>query len=207
MEELATHFLMLLGGDSVFHSNLRLAPSLKAQCESLPTFYGEVIKLWEKFSVCSKLTAEQILSEQLWNNKFIPSNSNSIDYPALKTKSLAIVRDLFSEDGSARTWENISQTYDLEPIDFLKWFGVLQSIPLSWKKIRSCTEILEGEEESNCGIEFEGKYIYKLLQKLYISYLSVASTIHRQQGNTFRENFRSSVLIHGRVSTYCQRKK
>ena len=106
------------------------------------------------------MTAEQILSEQLWNNKFILSNSKSIDYPALKTKGLAQVRDLFSEDGSARTWESISQMYDLEPTDFLKWLGVLQSIPPSWKKmIRSCTEISEGEEESNCRIEFEGKYI------------------------------------------------
>ena len=87
-------------------------------------FYSEVIKLWEKFSVCSKLTDERILSEQLWNNKFILSNSKSIDYPALKTKGLAQVRDLFSKDGSARTWESISQMYDLEPIDFLKWLGV-----------------------------------------------------------------------------------
>ena len=94
-----------------------------------------MIKLWENFSVCSKLTAEQILSEQLWNNKFILSNSKSTDYPALKTKGLAQVRDLFSKDGFARTWESISQMYDLEPIDFLKWLRVLQSIPPSWKKM------------------------------------------------------------------------
>ena len=87
---------------------------------AVAAFYGEVIELWEKFSVCSKLTAEQILSEQLWNNKFILSNSKSIDYPALKTKVLAIVRDLLSEDGSARTWESINQTYDPEPTDILK---------------------------------------------------------------------------------------
>ena len=134
MEGVATHFLLPLGRDSIFHLNLSLAPSLKAQCRGLPAFYSKMIKLWEKFSVCSKLTTEQILSEQLWNNKFIVSNSRSrsINYPALKTKGLAIVRDLFSEDGSARTLESISQTYDLDPIDFLKWLGVLQSIPLSW---------------------------------------------------------------------------
>ena len=122
------------------------------------------------------MTAEQILSEQLSNNKFILSNSKSIDYPALKTKGLPLVRDLFSKDGSARTWESISQIYDLEPIDFLKWLGVLQSIPPSGKKmIRSCTEISKGEEESNCGIEFEGKYIRiqqitpKIIYKLSVS--------------------------------------
>ena len=121
-----------------------------------------MIKLWEKFSVCSKWTAEQILLdlEQLRNNKFILSNSKSIDYPDLKTKGLAIVRDLFSEDGFARIWERINQTYELGPTDFLTWFGVLQSITLSWKKmIRRCTVILEGEEESNCWIEFEEKCI------------------------------------------------
>ena len=41
--------------------------------------------------------------------------------------------------------------------------------------IRSCTESLEGEEESNCGIEFEGKYIPrqqitpKIIYKLSVS--------------------------------------
>ena len=69
-KELAAHFLLPLdkgggGGDSIFHSNLTLALSLETKCESLLAFYSEVIKLWEKFSVCSKLTAEQILSEQL----------------------------------------------------------------------------------------------------------------------------------------------
>ena len=64
-KEFATYFLLPLGGDFVFNSILSLAPSFKAKCESLPAFYWEVIKLWEKFSVCSKLTAEQTLSEQL----------------------------------------------------------------------------------------------------------------------------------------------
>ena len=178
---MATHFLLPLGGDSVFHSNLSLAPSLRVQCKSHPAFYGEVIKLWEKFSVCSKLTAEQILPEQLWNNKFILSNSKSIDYSALWTKGLAIVRDLFSEDGSARTRESISQAYDLELIDVLKWLGVLQSIHLSWEKIiRSCTESLEGEKTVIEGLSLkESTYRYnKFLQKLDVSYLLEASTIH-----------------------------
>ena len=115
----------------------------------------------------------------------------------------------FSKDGSARTWESISQMYDLEPIDFLKWLGVLQSIPPSWKKmIRSCTEISEGEEESNCGIEFEGKYIrIQQITPKIIYKLSVSSKYNPPtQGNTFRENFRSPVLIYGRVSIYCQGK-
>ena len=139
--------LAIRGEDSVFHSNSSLTPTLKVQCESLPAFYGEVIKLWEKFSVSSKLTAEQIILEQPWNNKFILSNSNSMDYPVLKTKDLTILRDFFvkmdlREPGKA------SVKHDQEPTDFLKWLGVLQSLPLSWKKmIRNCTESLEGEEE------------------------------------------------------------
>ena len=62
----------------------------------------------------------------------------------------------FSKDGSVRTWESISQIYDLEPIDFLKWLGVLQSIPLSWKKmIRSCSEISVGEEKVIAGLSLK----------------------------------------------------
>ena len=120
MEGVSNLFSLAIRGRLCFHSNLSLAPSLKAKWESLPAFYSEVIKLWEKFSVCSKLTAEQILSDKLWNNKSILSNSKSIDYPALKTKGLALVRD-------CENLGSISQIYDLEPIDFLKWLGVLQS--------------------------------------------------------------------------------
>ena len=113
---------------------------------------GEISSLFKNWQL------NKYFQKKLWNNKFILSNSKRIDYQAFKTKVLVIVRDLFSKDGSARTFESISQTYDLEPIDFLKWLGVLQSIPLSWKKMtKSCTESLEGEKESNCGIEFEGK--------------------------------------------------
>ena len=76
-----------------------------------------------------------------------------------------------------RTWESISQTYDLEPIDFLKWFGVSQSIPLSWKKMtRSCTESLEVEEESNCRIEFEETGPIQQITPKIIYKLSVSST-------------------------------
>ena len=65
-KELATYS----HSDSVFYSNLSLVSSLTMQYESFPAFYSEVIKLCEKFVVCSNLTAEQILSEQLQNKIF-----------------------------------------------------------------------------------------------------------------------------------------
>ena len=49
MEGVSNLFSLAIRGDSVFHSNLSLVPSLKAKCESLPSFYSEVIELWEKF--------------------------------------------------------------------------------------------------------------------------------------------------------------
>ena len=117
-KELATYFLLPLGGGGggglCFSFKFKFAAKSRS---AVPALCGEVIKLWQKLSVFSKLTAEQILSEQLWYNKFILSNSNSIDYLVLRTKGLAIVRNLFSEDSSARTWESVSQTYDPEPID------------------------------------------------------------------------------------------
>ena len=75
--------------------------------------------------------------------------------------------------------------------------------------IRSCAEILEGEDESNCGVEFEGKYtsIQPITQKI-IYKLSVYSKCNPPTaGNTFCENFRSSVMIHGRVFIYCRGKE
>ena len=69
--------------------------------------------------------------------------------------------------------------HNLELIDFLNWLGVLQSIPQSWKKmLKSCTESLEGEEGSNCRIDFEVKYIpiEQIIPKIISQYKQYVSS-------------------------------
>ena len=40
----------------------------------------------------------------------------------------------FLEPGQNFNWETVSQEFSLNPVHFLKWCGVLKSVPSSWKK-------------------------------------------------------------------------
>ena len=74
--------------------------------------------------------------------------------------------------------------------------------------IRSCTEILEGEEGSNFGIEFEGKYIrIQQITPKIIYKLSVSSKYNPPTAREyFSRKFQIILLDTWKVSVYCQGK-
>ena len=77
-----------------------------------------------------------------------------------------------------KNWEIVSQEFNLNPVHFLKWYGVLKSIPSSWKKALRSHSVEESmiSDESQCGIEANGKFILingvtaKLVYNLCISH-------------------------------------
>ena len=72
------------------------------------------------------------------------------------------VSNLFDNEGELKNWETVSQEFSLNPIHFLKWYGVLKSIPGCWKKTLKGYNTEDNiliEEESQCGIEANGKFI------------------------------------------------
>ena len=71
------------------------------------------------------------------------------------------VSDLFDNEGELKNWETVSQEFSLNPVHLLKWYGVLKSIPSSWKKTLkgyNTEDNILGKEESQCGIEANGKF-------------------------------------------------
>ena len=88
------------------------------------------------------------------------------------------VGNLFDNEDELKNWETVSQEFSLNPIHFLKWYGVLKSIPSSWKKTLkgyNTEDNILSEEEGQCGIETNGKFIplnsvtAKLVYKLKVS--------------------------------------
>ena len=88
------------------------------------------------------------------------------------------VSNLFDNEGELKDWETISQEFSLNPIHFLKQYGVLKSIPSCWQKTLkgySTVDSILSEEESQCGTEANGKFIplnsvtAKLVYKLHVS--------------------------------------
>ena len=43
------------------------------------------------------------------------------------------VKNLMTEDGNLKLWENISCEFHLQLLQFMNWFGLLQTIPNNWK--------------------------------------------------------------------------
>ena len=120
----------------------------------------------------------QIATQSLWNNEFIHTKSSSLHDESLVSKGIMIMSNLFDNEGELKNWETISQEFSLNPIQFLKWYGVLKSILSCWKKTLkgyNTEDNILSEEESQCGIEGNGKFIplnsvtAKLVYKLHVS--------------------------------------
>ena len=175
---LANHLLSPVGGEAVFHTNLCLLERFRQIPNDLPLFYKELVLTWEKYSVSKSLTVGQIVIQSLWNNKFIHTKSKSLYDESLVSKGIMTVSNLFDNEGELKDWETVSQEFSLNPIHFLKWYRVLKSIPSSWKKTLkgyNTEDKILSEEESQCGIEANGKFIplnsisAKLVYKLHVS--------------------------------------
>ena len=62
LKALAQKVLGKRDSDYIFHSNLKLSKSSVKAVRELPSFYRELILLWEKISGCSKLNNSGIRS-------------------------------------------------------------------------------------------------------------------------------------------------
>ena len=120
----------------------------------------------------------QIATQSLWNDKFLHVKSNSLYDESLVSKGIMTVSNLFDNEDELKNWETVSQEFSSNPVHFLKWYGVLKSIPSSWKKTLkgyNTEDNILSEEESQWGIEANAKFISlnsvtaKLVYKLHVS--------------------------------------
>ena len=68
---MANQLLSQVGDDAIFHTNLYLSDNFKQQTNKLPLFYKELINVWEKMSKFENMNDNDILTQSLWNNKFV----------------------------------------------------------------------------------------------------------------------------------------
>ena len=130
LKALAQKILEKCDSGYIFHSNLELSKSSVKAVRELPSFYGELILLWEKISDCSKLNNRGILPQYLWNNLCIASSLNETLFcQNLIRKNIRFVIDLIDVNGRLKSWDEISNEFNLGPIEFLEWYGIIQSIP------------------------------------------------------------------------------
>ena len=90
-----------------------------------------------------------ILSQNLWNNKFITRNSYSKVYADLLSKGIKTVSDLCNPVGLLESWQSISQKFGLENANFISWYSTVQCIPREWKEFIRHTSNLPADNFSD----------------------------------------------------------
>ena len=49
-------------------------------------------------------------------------------------KNIRFVIDLIDVNGRLKSWDEISNDFNLRPIEFLEWYGIIQLILSNWKE-------------------------------------------------------------------------
>jgi len=96
-------------------------------------FYAECLTLWSRFNTTLPVQVEDIMEEIVWNNKNILVNKKSCYYSDLVDVGMHRIRDMVRADGSFYTWSDL-QLKGLQSKNFLLWHGLIDAIPVSWKK-------------------------------------------------------------------------
>ena len=74
------------------------------------------------------------MGQWLWGNSDILKQKSPIFDKQLMGKGINFVSDVVSGDGRVYSWDVISRTFQLNPTEFFKWYGLINAIPFQWKK-------------------------------------------------------------------------
>ena len=157
---LANLILKSVGGSSIFHSNLSLSKLTKQRIEQLPLFYVDAIDLFIHFAKVEDLSSNDIMSQHLWDNAFTLRQNSPIYDPYLSSREIKTLKDVIDSEGNNRKWEYMSDKYQLKPVDFLSWYGLLNSIPKQWKKKLQIEPAVDNTfDEDRCPLSVNDKVI------------------------------------------------
>ena len=107
----------------IFHPNLQLS-----KC-----FYKELVYLWQDISCKKTENALDIANQDLWNNRQVTRDGNSLYDRSLIDKGIITIRDISNEIGELLSWSEAEQKFSLNRARILNWLGLLNCIPKTWK--------------------------------------------------------------------------
>ena len=78
----------------------------------------------------------------------------------LSSKGVKTLKDVIDGEGNSWKWEYMSDKYQLKPVDFLSWYGLLNSIPKQWKKkLQTEPAVVNTLDEDRCPLSVNDKVI------------------------------------------------
>ena len=104
----------------------------------LPEFYKQIIHHWQEIVSTTPHSKTEILSQTIWNNKFITTDQKMVYLPVLPhwyRAGIKQILDLFDEhENCFLPFLSLRNKYTLN-CNFLQYYSLLSAIPQSWKKL------------------------------------------------------------------------
>ncbi len=125
-KEVLKFYLSKRGGDFIFCSNVDVS---KLNI-NLPPFYHQVLVLWNNISSSNPSNPEEIQNQCIWNNRFILIGNKPVYYANWANLGLNKICDLLDNNAQFIEFHNTG----LPNGQFLKWYGVIGSIPILWRQ-------------------------------------------------------------------------
>jgi len=132
-----SHYLSKLGGlRSLLQSNYDMK---KINCH-IPEFYKTILNTWSELTYKEPDTIEKICNQIIWNNKQILVDGKSVYYESFTEAGVIKICDLFYEDGKIKPFDTLGIVHQ-KSVNYLKWYGIVQTIPKHWRKKMSMKQV------------------------------------------------------------------
>ena len=122
-----------VGGTELFKCNYDY--KLLDLDKNLPEFYKQIIHYWQDIAAATPINKTEVLSEMIWNNRFITVNGKVIRFPLWFRAGIKQISDLWdSGENRFLSFHSFRNKYKVK-CNFLQYYSLLSSIPKSWKKL------------------------------------------------------------------------
>ena len=123
-----------IGIRSVFHYNFKPSKNTSQNISLLLQFYQELVSFWESVSGKQPSCISEIVGQGIWNNTYIIKQGSTIFYTCLYKSGIMIINDLTDTEGNLMDWVSAKLKFELADQDMMRWLGIVQAIPSTWKK-------------------------------------------------------------------------
>lgn len=130
LKDIYDHELKPFGGCLLFESNFN-ENDIRKYFEAKP-FLRDILLSWRKINTNPVIS--NYCNEILWNNSEVRIGENTVFFKNWFQSGVKHLKDIFDQDSNTfYSFRKLKDKYDLTNAEFLKYIGLLNSIPKEWK--------------------------------------------------------------------------
>ena len=118
------------------------------QLHNLPPFYHSVLKYWQDYRSVISEDIIQVQNEIIWNNNNMLMNQSTMFFKRWYKNGIIPIRDLLNVDFTFLSLDQFQRKYHLQ-VPFTTYYGLINSIPSSWRRKLKSTNFSNPSENSS----------------------------------------------------------